>query len=580
MKLIFCVFKFMLLSSVSKANISEHDKFRKIVRMVYSLSVGVDGDAGDDLLTAKSTAKIPLIDRTVLYPTADILAKPIGVNAEDSFNRYRDQIKNILPMELFKAGVCDTITQPLDFDYLLPTLSMDSGDPVTFIILPGFMQELMGDFFIEWQAGSSYKFEYEQALQRSGSSLKNDQRYSLAAQAVVDASLDEVVRIFSLDDKMGNPLVQIIYMKPLFGSMESFDAMSEVVPIYKRRLDKVFEILPMPKKLFLAGHSMGAMRVAALLSDIEKQIEQPEWYVNLAGVISLNGAIWGSALADAHKIEGTIIHSLVTAGEKILQMPMGSSETKKRAEVVYQAVVPLLDLFEMSAKRLKHAPKIKVDSATLVSIYALISKVLFEVGLDETKILQIVMAAVSPRVSTSPITTRVAIRMKDFIEKTLQAMAELTEVRRFTWFRDHTIPNHMPYYSLAASLPSPRGADKSNNAKNQLLSLGYYNPFSIDYLAMRLLSFDAFMIDSVQIIDGLVGVHQSQWHSGVMMQLNPRQKPLDEHFMGILATNHVNLLVSRILGGDDVPDHPYPRDVIFKAMRYYLNQDLGQITPL
>ena len=175
MKLIFCVFKFMLLSSVSKANISEHDKFRKIVRMVYSLSVGVEGDAGDDLLTANSTGKIPLIDRTVLYPTADILAKPIGENGEDSFNRYRDQIKNILPMELFKAGVCDTITQPLDFDYLLPTLSMDSGDPVTFIILPGFMQELMGDFFIEWQAGSSYKFEYEQALQRSGSSLKNDQ---------------------------------------------------------------------------------------------------------------------------------------------------------------------------------------------------------------------------------------------------------------------------------------------------------------------------------------------------------------------------------------------------------------------
>ena len=181
--------------------------------------------------------------------------------------------------------------------------------------------------------------------------------------------------------------------------------------------------------------------------------------------------------------------------------------------------------------------------------------------------LKIIGAALLPGVTTSPITPQVGVRIKEFISRILVAVDELKEESRFKWFEDNTLPNHFHYYSIGSNLPSPAVADSEINSKNYVLEHGFYPIGRDDYMVMRVFSHEALAAEPVGILDGLVGIHKAQWHPEIMMQLNPDQEPIDEHFLGIMATTHVNLLMSHMLEGPH-QHGGYPRELRFKVLIY------------
>lgn len=496
----------------------------------------------------------------IFFPPPSVLNIPLQKTPEATILAYQQSLQPIRPLDLYYEG----IDQPFEVQDNQPPL-----EPMTMILFPGFLQEFFGDYLADLCVDSHFAKEFQTRFDEAIDASKIDHRYSVKDQGQIKAPLNELVKAFSLDDELGQPLVRIIYLKPIFGSMESFSSMDDVVPAYLRRLDKVFKIIPIPDRLFLAGHSMGVMRASHALSTIHKSNAKPAWYESLKGIVSFNGAIWGSSMADAQDTKGTLVHALVEAGEQLLKMPESPTLGKTRAQIIAAQAVSLLAAVGIMTERVINEPKIQGE-LDISYLEKLGNKILHEVGLSVKDIPTIIKSAFSWKDQGSPITPKVTRRIKDFISCIFKAMNELTLSSRIDWFRNHILPTNIPYYSIASTLPGPPTPDHFADS-HDLSERGFYNMRTMDYRAMRIFYYDSFAIDQVLIQDGLVGLHKARWLPELHQLANPNQDPYEEKFLGILGSTHINILLGEMFPSEQERAEGFPRHLLLKSLHRYLN---------
>src|SRR6185295_13512132 len=96
--------------------------------------------------------------------------------------------------------------------------------------------------------------------------LTHDKQFSAAKVGDVTRSLRDVVRVGSIDDTDGTPLVTVTYLKPELGSLETFGNLDENADYYLPRLEKYFKVIGTPEHLYVMGYSRGTATALNLVS--------------------------------------------------------------------------------------------------------------------------------------------------------------------------------------------------------------------------------------------------------------------------------------------------------------------------
>ena len=130
---------------------------------------------------------------------------------------------------------------------------------------------------------------------------------------------NKLVKVGSIDDVLGRPMVKLIYLKPLFASLESLGQLDENNKIYEKRLEKLFSKIAKPKNLYILGYSQGASVALEFVKHI-KQNPKTDWAENLKGLISLAGVLHGSAIAEKASVPNSQSYKLAASAKKLLAL--------------------------------------------------------------------------------------------------------------------------------------------------------------------------------------------------------------------------------------------------------------------
>lgn len=173
----------------------------------------------------------------------------------------------------------------------------DAKGPATLVIVPGMLQEsLDDDMFAEiTEVPTSFNQSYGARLEGV-----EDFAYDWGELAEKAVPLSAQLRIGSIDDKDGKPLIQLIVLRSAFGSFETVGPIERSSETYLRRLNKFLELLPPEayQNLYLVGFSRGTMISLNMLAKIDREGSYPSLRRALRGIITLGGVVYGSELSD------------------------------------------------------------------------------------------------------------------------------------------------------------------------------------------------------------------------------------------------------------------------------------------
>jgi hypothetical protein len=167
------------------------------------------------------------VRQLVFMPTANVIDPKVTVRADRPLEAHDNAFRGIRPTDLYNAGLREPLLVKRH-----PTSPDLAGElrhrPVHIVIVPGIFGEFIpvSPFEEAFQIGGTAKLDFEakvDALARSGDPAKKARvtvkQYSVAALGDVDKSLKDTLRVASIDNANGQPLVTITYLKPELGSL-------------------------------------------------------------------------------------------------------------------------------------------------------------------------------------------------------------------------------------------------------------------------------------------------------------------------------------------------------------------------
>lgn len=168
--------------------------------------------------------------------------------------------------------------------------------PVTFVMVPGMLQESSDDDMLAeiTEVPTAFNQRYSHLLEGV-----RDFAYDWGELGEKETDLASHVRLGSIDDADGNPLVQLIVLRSAFGSFETVGPIRRSSETYLRRLHKVLERLPPEayRNLYFVGFSRGTMISLDMLAKLYREGSYP-LLRSLRGLITLGGVVYGADLAD------------------------------------------------------------------------------------------------------------------------------------------------------------------------------------------------------------------------------------------------------------------------------------------
>jgi hypothetical protein len=342
--------------------------------------------------------------------------------------------------------------------------------------------------------------------------------------------------------------------------MESAGTISDLAAVYGRRLNRFFDVLGrIPGTIGFAGYSMGTTTALQVLCDSSGA----PWAANVRGMISLAGVNFGSTAADV---------SFTTPAGK---QPVASfTQLALLKTLAAELELPNLEWFwQRSAARSRNLERwakfasdilptmkkpgdgpqpdfelIRMDRARSMLEAAILTFVTnFNISLsDEAHLMNV-------------------RRWKKFVSRILAGTAELTTEARLDWWATHTVPTHVKYYAITASLTGKETAPRNGEATGVMLG-------SIDYSTNLGGYNDYISAGGSTLNDGQVGVHQARFWPQLATFLNPQQGAFEAEFLGTFRTHHWGLALRTGMGGTN----PFPRAALLKALAAKIARDVQQ----
>lgn len=566
-------------------------------------STEADDDAGEDALTQRDQKFGPKlfredfaaylraegrsdddISKLVYLPTSEVMTPKVSVprsaSPEARLAAYDQAFKSIKPSQLYEEGKKTPIRNAGDVEKIL------RDGPVHVVILPGIFSELIPRTPFEelFSADSTAKKSWAQ----KGARVK-DSRYNVKTLKDDQRPMSELVRVGSIDDASGKPLVTAAYMAAGLGSLEDFGTPEENSQVYLHRLDRYFEALGgVPENLYIMGYSRGT--VAGLDLVVAAHRANKPWASKIKGFIAHAGVLYGSQLADASFSGGPSTDMLDTlrafVGDKGAEGKLESCEGGAagdagfgiQARNVGHWTKLLADLGWISLQIPGHKDELASESidANLPNggrIATFAAKVLGiplpgapSTGVDGLVDLSSPSGNHCANVEAFKLTARAIIK----------GATSLTTASRMEWWKkpENALPPNVRYFAITGTMGDATEGRPWDLVTNPVA----YDNGSIDFRSLRGNYYDLFAASGVQLQDSQVPVERARFWpalhvpSASSTPFNPAQKPIKTYFMGTVGTHHWGLAFPKAFSTQGMEGNPYPRTTLLKAMATFVAQ--------
>jgi hypothetical protein len=489
-------------------------------------------------------------------PTPKELKKPNPVAALS--RRFR----GVLPSHYYRNGLENAVEPRTDARAILRRRG-----PVTLVVCPGIFGEFVDlppfDSVVGHGVDSAFR-------RRVGPAVEAAEGVAFSLESLTDETLplSELVNVGSIDDADGSALVEVILLRPAFGTLETLGDADECARVYADRLDRVVAAVPeiARSKLHLLGYSRGAGVALSLLVQGRADAAHHAWAKRVKGLITLAGVVYGSDLADrAFEDEDSLDYVLLRRIEKLARelevAPAGASatdEAKIKAENTARWGKALARIAAHAGKGAPPAGMIREGTPLVAQsaghLYGMLRTVLFDLfQLD--------------RPGDYFDNVR---RFKRLVGDAVTGLRGLRTKARVRWWRENVLPDDVIYHALTGSMADPtRGLEP-----HELVESPYYGCELADHRGLRTSYYATCDFARVELNDGQVAVPKARFWPGLGPALNPDQPRLETRFLGVLGTHHWGLgfpFANETAGkSDEEQANPFPRRVLLEALAAFV----------
>lgn len=523
----------------------------------------------------------------VFMPTPEALTPGVSQSRDNPLAPYDAAYASIRPMDFYQEGLITPLQRQLGPDG--PLESELRRNPVHIVIIPGIFGEFIPvspfEEVFRYGGAASVQFqrklaELEKDADPKKVALTRDRQYNVSALKDVERSMRDLVRVGSIDDTDGTPLVTITYLRPELGSLETFGTLDENADYYLPRLEKYFQIQGIPEHLYVMGYSRGTPTALNLVS--RAHAEHASWESKLKGVITLAGVVYGSQLADAVEKPGPekkLLDTMVDFVENELTSCEGGEATLALmgenlghwAAFSARAAYNALDKDTHNAELAREGVDTAFADVSRIASFA--RRVLFGApqhvfssDYDESDIWGVLRMNKPGKEYCENIE-----RFKTTARQIVKGVGTLTTRSRLDWFRTHTLPSNIRYYSITGTMgdATPEG----RQATPLVLNSTAYDTHSLDFRSLRGNYYDLLNASQSQLQDSQVTVARGRFWPELHNQLNPAQEPLKTHFMGTVGIHHWGLSFPRAFATRDGQEgNPFPRTLLLKSIATFVAQ--------
>lgn len=237
------------------------------------------------------------VRKMIYLPTADDLTTPDAAieatTPEKSLAEIVKHAKKTSALAIYQNGVNTEFGPSESSDQVFK-----ERGPATFIIVPALLQEVtIEPIFAEViERPSAYRNRYQSYLARG-----SDLSYDWEKMQEVAVPLTSRVRLASIDDAAGEPLVQFIVLEAAFGSLDTIGTVKASSQTFLRRIKKVLALLPpeASQNLYFLGYSRGTAVSLDMIAEAHRAPPGSYPFLDrVRGLITLGGVVYGSELSD------------------------------------------------------------------------------------------------------------------------------------------------------------------------------------------------------------------------------------------------------------------------------------------
>ena len=500
------------------------------------------------LLAAKARAEIPFGDllKAMTADKKNIVAEIPEINALLKVKTIQEA-QSLLQQKTLQADNMIERRSSVNSNQVLDLVKQRN---LTIIIVPGVLGEFIETRAMEevFARPSAFKTQWNNIVAKAGAT---DERFDLQAMQPQKQSLSELVNAASIDDSNGRPLVKVVILKTFLGSGESIGANADKAAVFNRRVQKYIDLTG-DQNIVLLGYSRGTPLALEMVA--QAQAKNLPYLSRVKALVSYAGVVSGSALADVTADPTSESGAMLKAALKLFNdLQMADSIWDRPAKRAHntQAVAEFVYAVAKNQKFDPNAFLANARGGDFKTVAALIMKVCEELGLDS-------LWDFNGHVN----------RVKFFISEILKAVVELRSDNRMQWWKTHTLPKHITYASLTASMVDPdAGAfDKAVYSAHE----GYSDSLDDQSLIANMRQYK--QITGVALNDSQVAVHQSLFLPEVIAQLNPANSGLTIKPLGLLQTHHWGVSLQVVNKMKDGRLNPFPREKVLLSLAAYLNQ--------
>ncbi|NRA46041.1 MAG: hypothetical protein HRU09_13905 [Oligoflexales bacterium] len=490
------------------------------------------------------------ITQFILYPPEGLTDDIHQIRSPESLIAKEADLAKVSNLDLYKLSQSRLFSYIEDPDKFL----RDRDHAITIVLIPGIFGEFIDNRPFEdvlSKQDSNFSREWQEKLRSQSKSQQLGKVFNFKEMQIVESPLSELTSVGSIDDAQGEALVKLIYLRPLFGSLETLGDIANKRSIYQRRLSKVFGILGLPKDIYLMGYSQGANVALDFVSDLAEKSELYPWVENIKGVISLGGVLFGSELSNMARDKTELSHKLVSRLSQLAEeLEDNPINWLKIPGVVSRNSLRWKDLLvflkEVSSSLPQSQPLPQSPNFELAGLYQLLIKIVtqnFELQYTRSYFKNI-------------------SRFKHFINEAKDAIFGMTTTSRFEWWKNHQLPTWVRYYAISGSMPDPSNDDGNSPLINHLS----YGVKTADFRVLAPSYLDIFRRTKMRLNDSQVAIHQTLFWPKLHQELNPKQQDYQTHYLGVLGTHHWGFAFPSAFESNEHKDNPYPRTTILKSI--------------
>ncbi len=469
--------------------------------------------------------------------------------------------------------------------------------PITLVIVPGIFGEFIPNRPFEeiLSLPSSFKNDFARTIQ-TAIAQKNpnafDQSLDLEAFQYKNVSLDQVIHVASIDDQDGKPLVKIVLLFTPFASLETLGDVSVRAKYFNQRLQKYVNLTG-PQDLVLVGYSRGVTFALDMVSQA-KDNSQLNYIQSVRGVVSYAGVVFGSSLTnnlmDPTSSDAKSAQAVIELTKQLQQIPEELSSATgyfglpsptallKKQQLVHQNNMAWLATIQKIIQAQPKSPGFdlsnfdisKFDISQITNPGLNASQIKFD--LDPRGMFSIAFKALGNVGVFSAISdyNKNIQRFKWLVPEMLTGVNQLREDYRAQWWKTHTIPSNITYYSLPAVMADPQHSAIEKQIYEA--NVGYNNSYDDRSLIDNQRKYVT--LSGLNMNDSQVSMAQSTFIPKIISQMNPQQTPIQTKFLGVLGSHHWGITLQVVNKTFDNKVNPFPRKAALLGLAAKISSDL------